>query len=606
MNPALILFGIQSVIRLGRVTNDALEQLTRDDEAIFPKIKEPELNREVYVNAFFNQTEYNHYVVGDAAPLAEYWSNQSVKPEKTAIDVLFTASVKITAEKDGDTNRTLASGAVFLVKQWNPGKGPISPWARVILTAGDIVLEYVSADPSILGLGGNGEKLIAAYAKNLSDILPDDGGFGPKENFAQRLTGVFLRAGLNTISRNPEWLISEEHLQELMSSSVKPLVKALPDTITEQLKWREVADAIMGPAASAVLQTVASHQTAFLGSDFKPDQALGAVTQSLFLEVAKDGLKDQFTREGLIGLYKAALNVAAEKPQLFLEGEEPKVDFARDLFSNFADVFRKAPPPFDGEVVVALAGASLEAVGNNIHQFVNDTDPWGQTAADMVQSLTVKFKDALDTNKKLNSVFSKEQLIEVSRILLSRMAETPQMVLGSGNKAWEGLLTVVTAAMKEDKNLLLTGDDWIQIVKTATDEAAANPARLFQLNPNDPEDILAAKLIGVVLKSAGEILKTPDLKGKTVLFGKTLREAIIVVLRATSGNPQDAQKTLTQIEDLVKELNVLVSQNHNRFGSKEWLRLFRVLLGALLDGKSIPELTEESANDILQGGGNEA
>jgi len=603
MNPALILFGIQSVIRLGRVSNDALEQWARDDEAIFPEIKEPDLNREVFVNAFFNQTEYNHYVAGDAALLAEYWDDSAVKPEKTAIDALFTASVKITAENDGNINRTLAPGAVFLVKQWRPGKGPISPWARIILTAGDIAFEYVSADPSILGLGGNGEKLIAAYAKNLSDILPDDGDFGNKENFAERLTGVFLRAGLNTISRNPEWLVSEEHLQELISLSVKPLVEALPDTITEQLKWREVADAVMGPAAAAALQTVARHQTAFLGSDFKPDKALGTLTQALFLEAAKDGLKDQFIREGLIGLYKAALDVAAEKPQLFLEGEGPKVGFARDVFSKFAGVFKDSPPPFDGEVVGALASASLEAVGNNVHRFVNDTDPWDQTAADMVQSLTVKFKGALDTNKKLDSVFSKGQLIELGSILLSRMAATPRMVLGSRTEAWEGLLTAVAAAMKEDKNLLLKGDDWIQIVETAADEAAANPARLFQLNPNDPEDILAAKLISVVLKSAGEFLKAPDLKGNTVLFGKTLKEAIIIVLRATSGNPQGAQKALTQIEELVKELNLFVAQNHNRFGSKDWLRLFRVLLGALLEGKGVPELTEESASDILQGGG---
>jgi len=602
MNPALILFGIQSVIRLGRVTNDALEQWARDDEAIFPDIKLPKLNRENYVNAFFNQPDYKDYVEGNSAHFAEYWSDQRVKPEKSAIDALFIASVKITTEKESDTNLTLTPGAVFLVKQWHPGKGPISPWARVILTAGDIALEYMAADPSILGLGGKGEKLVAAYAKNLSDLLPEDGDFGLKEKFAERLTGVFLRSGLNTISRNPEWLVSQEHLQELISSSVKPLVKVFPDTILEQLKWREVADTIMGPAAGAAMETVARHQTAFLGSDFKTDKALGAVTQSLFLEAAKDGLKDQFTRESLIGLYKAALNVAAKKPQLFLEGEGPKVDFAHDLFSKFAEVFKNSPPPFDGELVIALAGTSLEAVGNNVHRFVNDNDPWGQTAADMVQSVTEKFKDALNANKKLNSVISKEQLIELGRILLSRMAETPQMVLGFGNQTWQGLLSAVAAAMKEDKNLLLTGEDWIQIVKTAADEAATNPARLFQLNPDDPNYLLAAELISVVLKSAGEILKVPDLKDKTVLFGKTLREAIIVVLRVTSGNPQDAQKALTQIENLVKEINILVARNHNRFGSKEWLRLFRVLLGALLEGKSVPELTEESANDLLKGG----
>ena len=110
MNPALIIFGIQSVIRVGRVTNDALEQWARDDEAIFPEINIPDLDREVYVNGFFTQTEYGQYVEGDAAPFAEYWSDSAVIPKKAAIDALFTASVKIRAEKGGDTHRTLAPG----------------------------------------------------------------------------------------------------------------------------------------------------------------------------------------------------------------------------------------------------------------------------------------------------------------------------------------------------------------------------------------------------------------------------------------------------------------------------------------------------------------
>ena len=603
MNPALISFGIQSVIRLGRVTNDALEQWARDGEAIFPEIRKPTFNREVFINGFFNKSKNKHFVVGDTAPYAEYWDHPKVIPEKSAIDALFTAAIKISAEKGDDLNRGWAPGGAILIKQWDPARGPISPWARIILAAGDIALEYVSANPSILGGDGNGENLIAAYAKNLSDILPDDGDFGAKENFAQRLTGAFLRAGFNTISRNPEWLVSEEHLQELISSSVAPLVEALPDSITEQLKWREIADAIMGPMAKAALQTVAKHQTAFLGDNFDPDKALGAVTRALFLEAAKDGLKDQFTREGLLGLYSAALGVAAERPQLFLgDGQHPEDELARELFSNFAGVLRDSPPPFDGEVGIALASAALGTVGNNIHRFADDTDLWAQTAAEMVRSLITKFKSALDTNENIKSVFSKSQLIELGRILLSHVAETPSMILGSGNEAWEGVLTAVAAAMKADTKLLLSGNDWLEIVKAAAEEVAANPARLFRLNPADPENVLAAKLISVILKSAAAIIETPDLQGKTVLFGKTLREAIIIVLRATSGNPQAVQEHLDKIEKLIKKLNEFVAQNHLQYGNKEWLRLFRILFSALLDGKDIVDLTEETANELLKGG----
>jgi hypothetical protein len=176
------------------------------------------------------------------------------------------------------------------------------------------------------------------------------------------------------------------------------------------------------------------------------------------------------------------------------------------------------------------------------------------------------------------------------------------MILGSKNEAWEGVLTAVAAAMKADTKLLLSGDDWLEIAKVVAEEAAANPARLFRLNLGDPDDVQAAKLISTILKSAGAIIKTPDLQGKTVCFGKTLRETIIIVLRTTSGNSQAAEEHLDKIEKLIKKLNEFVAQNHLKYGNKEWLRLFRILLSALLDGKDMADLTVETANELLQGG----
>ena len=57
MNTALIIFGIRSVVRLGRVTNDALEQWARDDEILFPVIDAADFNRLVCVSSFFDRIE---------------------------------------------------------------------------------------------------------------------------------------------------------------------------------------------------------------------------------------------------------------------------------------------------------------------------------------------------------------------------------------------------------------------------------------------------------------------------------------------------------------------------------------------------------------------
>ena len=602
MNPALIIFGIQSVIRLGRVSNNALEQWARDGEAIFPEINKPDFNKLTFLSGFFNKPENKHYVVGPQSPYAEYWDNTAPKRDLTSQDALFTAATKIKAERGGDLSQTLAPAAAILVKQWDKKAGPVSPWAQIILTAGDIALDYVAANPSILGGNGNGEKLIAAYAKNLSELLPDDGQFGVKEGFVQRLTGVFLRAGLSTVNNNPQWVVSESHVTELINATVTPLLAVMPGDVTTQLIWQDVADTLMGPAASAALQTVAKHQTAFLGSDFAPDKAVGAVTRALFLNAAEDGLKDQFTKEGLLGLYTAALGVAAEQPKLFLgDGSKPEDQFAREMFTSLLGVLKTSPPPFDGEVGIALAGTALEVVGANAHRFAGASSPWEQAAADMVQSLTGHLSDALNTNGNIKNVFSKTQLTEFGRIVLTRVAETPRMVLSSKNEAWDGVIVAVASAMKADEKLLLTGDDWLQIASVAAAEAAANPGRLFKLDPNKPNNVLAGELLTVVLKAASKILLEPELSTRNVLYGNTLREAIIVILRSTSGNPQAVQERLSQIEELITKLNEFIASNQSHYGNKEWLRLFRILLSGVLEGQATPVLDLEQANELLKG-----
>jgi hypothetical protein len=605
MDPALILFGIQAVIRLGKIGKDASEQYVRDAEALFPGIRKPAFDRATFVTTFFLDDKYTHFVKGADAPYQEFWSSHGVKNDLNSIDTIFAAAVRIKSEEGIDLNKWLADSQVIagatLVQQWDPNKpAPLSPFARVILAAGDIALEYVSINPGLLGAGGNGQKLIGAFAKNLSDLLPDDGNFGDNHKFGERLLGVFLRAGLETINSHPGWVVSEAHMQKLISASVEPIVNTLPASITEQIKYREVTDALIGPAASAAMQTLANHPDAFFGDDFRAETAIGALTQALLGQASKTGLNNQFTKEELLDLYKSALSVAAEKPHLFLKDNgDPQDHFAKDLIANFASALMHSPPPFNGSVGVQLAAAALEAVSANAQRFAGQKKPWEQTASDMVSKVTEELAKAFKENKGIENAFSKPQLIELGRIMLNHVGSTPEMVVGPED-ALAQLVGTVAQAMAKDDKLLLDSGDWLEIAEVAAQEAAANPARLFKVDPNDPNQTLAAQIIQVVLKSAGAILNQKDLKGRTVLFGKTLRDAIIIVLGATSGNPEAARKNLLSIESLIAGLNELVAKNSDQFGNKEWLYLFQVLLASVLEGRKLDELTVESAKELLK------
>jgi hypothetical protein len=489
-----------------------------------------------------------------------------------------------------------------LIKQWDPKKAPLSPFATIILAAGDIALEYVTANPNVMGASGNGEKLLGAFAVNLSDVLPDDGNFGTGYQFGERLLGAFLRAGLATISDNPEWIVSEKHVQELMSASVKPVIKSLPEDITEQFKYRMVTEALIGPAASTAMQTLAKHPDVFLGGSFKPEKAIGALTQALFKQAAQTGLRDQFTKEGLINLYQSALEVAVQHPQLFLgDDEQPKDQLVRDLFMNFTTLLKDSPPPFDGSVGSRLAAAALETISSNAHRFAHAGEAWDKTAADLVAVLTEQLGKAFLQKSDLERIFSKDQLVELGRVFLTQVAATPEMITGH-REALSQMVGAITQAMVNDQNLLLNGKDWIEIAKVAAEEAAANPHRLFKLDMDDPTEALAARVIGVMLQSAEDIVNQPDSRSKTVLFGKTLREAIIIGLRATAGKPAAVAQRLQEIEVLVRTLSEFVAGNAGNFGNKEWLNLFQMLLARVLLDQELPQLTVDSVNDLLAGG----
>lgn len=601
MNTSLILFGVQSVLRLGNATRQALEQSARDQVVIFPALQNAQFNTERFVNGYFNTPGNRRYVSGSMARYAEYWDGDAVRIDPTAIDALYTAAVELEASRGRDVGRFHTGAAAVLVMQWDPSKAPLSPWARVILTAGDIALDYIGTNPGIVG-GGSGARLISAYAGSLAALLPDDGEYGNREDFAERLFGVFLRAGLDTLSENPEWVVSEDHLQELIRNTLTPVASAFPDSLADQLRWREVGDTIMGPATSALLNTVASNPAAFLGSDFSTEKAAGALTQALLKQAAETGITQQFSREGLLALYSAALNVAAERPQLFLGTDDrPEDELARDLLAGFANVLQGSPPPFDGDVGIQLAEAALNAVSDNLHGFIDDDNPWENAAADMVKSFVDSMSGALSENRSLGTVFSRAQLVDLGRVLLTHISDSPSMVLGSDNQALQAVLAAVTTAMAADDDLLLNGDEWIQIAAVAASEAAANPVRLFNLDPNNPGDVLAGRVMSMVVKSAIAARRADG--GKSVLFGATLARTLMMVLEAVSGRAQDIGDNLPAFETLLADLNGFVAANSGRFGSDEWLELMASLLPLVLDGKDLPPFTVVAMTAILRGEG---
>lgn len=621
MDPLIVVTAVRAAIRIGRTAADAFEQYAQERPMLIPDAKRLNIDDPVAeIRKVADEFEEFKELLDSDPELKKLWKNRKPTRLPDAEETVFAVAMRYRGRCGGSsghlgaqTGEEIAGG--IMVGQWAEGKGPVSPWTRVVVALADVALEYVGSNPEILGIGGNGEKLISAVAAGIAEAIPDDdtrAGLGPRHRFAERLAALALSSGLSTMSQKPELVFSEEHLQVLLRNTLPPLINALPTgSVSEQVEWRRLTDALVGPAIGAALGTLAESPAAFLGKSFAAEKAAGVMVTGL-LKAAKDlEVKERFSKEALLSLFQAATKVAAENPALVLgdlldrelldPDDRSKVEaVAVNLFRSIATTLKDRGEPFGDGLGVAVAVAAIEGLKASGPALFDEDDPWGKVSGQVTGQILDGFAEALgDGGKALkDTVFSKDRLVDLARVLVAQVAATPHMLI-SGDEELKRIAAAVANAMAKDDKLLLTADDWIKIAGVAAQEAAINPGRLFGLNDKSINGTIAADIIGRLLKAAGDDLVRDGRTVGPVMIGETLREAIIVTLRGIGGNVEQAFERRSDLESLATTLNDVAAKHGLTLGGKEWLRLFRALLPAVLAKGEIPALEESKIAALL-------
>jgi hypothetical protein len=275
---------------------------------------------------------------------------------------------------------------------------------------------------------------------------------------------------------------------------------------------------------------------------------------------------------------------------------------AAALFSKVAETLQNASPPFNTDLGIDLVVAALDILRTNLPGFLDPQQPWEAMAATAAQQVIQGLADGFKTRdlRGLHQLLSQRQLTQLGRIFLIQVSKTPQMVVGNRFEL-QAIVQGFAEAMAGDTPLLLTADDWLQLAEVAAAEAVANPGRLFKLAPNSPGDALGTGLINGLLTVAATELQAGGRDAGGVLFGGTLREAIMIALHAASGNAQSVLQNQQALQQLAQDLSNLVRREPGRFGSQEWLMLYRRLLPKAL-GEGPIALTEPFIAQLLAGG----
>ena len=613
MDPRLLIFGIQATLRAAQAGADLYGEHARDRKVFLPNLELPEGSRPEQLLKFLKE---NSQLALTNPELSDIWDDEhkeltTVKPDliDAAYTIMLQHKAKLQLIGDGkdenDARREaemLAAGR--MVEQWREDRKPPSAIIRMALTLTDIGLEFVASDPSILGLGSRGEKLIVAFAQNMSALIPDDTDtFGSRTNFADRVLGIFLRSGLGTLSSNASIVFKDEDIAKLLKGVTKPIVEALPESIGDQFHYRNLVDALAGPSAETAFRLLAENTEAYLGKDFADDKALGAVTSALFEEIKATthvgSIVDMFSEQGLIRLYQAGLGVAVERPGLFIGDDgAAKTQLFRDLLSGAAGALR-AHPGFKGPFGASLTAMVVEVVGQNAPALLklNPEEPWEKVAEAVIKQVAHGLADTLNDwdgdglpRGALKS-FSKIQLLELGRVILAQVVQSPGM-LGIERTEVQAIFAGMAEAMVADDNLLLSADEWIQIAAVAARKAASNPGRLFGLSADDQKGALAVTVIKAVLGVAGETWTAAGRADSPLLFGETLQAALEMVIQALAGNVTAVTSKPIVVDQFLHNLLKTASDNPEKFGSEGLLKVFRILISDVLAKGTVPKDSE--------------
>ena len=598
MTPELVLFAIKSLVRVGQQADKALVEYAADQAAVFPDAMAYELrDQQTALTNLLRQPRYAFlrtqppfggglWVTIEGGKIDRLkWDALDPAKQQAAFDTAAAAAANDIAGLAilvlEDVQRAPASDekgiGLALVNQWKKGSEPIAPIGRVVLAIAEVALQYVAIDPSIVGVrGGRGEKILKSFATAIATPVTkglNADQLGAASQIFDDMMTALAGAAFEAFKANIGEIISDQKLATLVGNVLDPVVTAVKaGDAPFQRRMQTVLDALLGPAAAAAMKAVAEHPEAFFGPDFDKSKAAGALVSALLVEAARDSdVRKVFSKDGLISergliaLLSAVLDVAARKPEFFINiDNDKKATLAKDVIAAVASAIKTevaqlpTTKSFDPRQLAGrLAAAAIEAAGRHTDAIVgNSGKKWHEAATDLVKKVLGDLAAALndpDQGKALQKLFSEDQLVELGRIVMQGIAATPGM-LGVRDADVRVVIAALATAMAADKRSLLGPDAWLDLARAMVKEIAARPSTIAG---SDKRLQAVVEALGkVIAGDTNATLTAPDvtavarallteLAGNPALFAGLRSEMMVVVQAIARAMALDVNRLLS-------------------------------------------------------------
>ncbi|MEQ8654256.1 MAG: hypothetical protein RIC87_17445 [Kiloniellales bacterium] len=632
MSPTMIILAVKGIIRLGNAGIAAYEQAVVDREIRVFHSRLGEVDLIDRAIAVLSMPEHaDRLLTGD---LAHYWKGSEIlggRPVDAAAELaLIEAAEEIwdgwmlgMEPVKGERLLTPAgSASVSVLRQWAKDEGPPSPAVRMALAMGEVALELVSAKPDLFADTKGGQQMLNAFANSLSSLLPDpDDPQDWDDALARKTLTIVFRAGLEAVAEHPDAVTDEAHLQALTGRVAQSFRKGLTEDPENLFTWLHLRDNLLGPAAKASFDSFLEHPDAFFGEAFAAEGAMGAVSQAFFKQLAKEDLEAAFSKQSLIALYRSLVSAVAERPDLLLgDGQTPAAQAAEDqaaeeMLAGILEVLKQAGPPFDRRLAAQLFEAAASTLPRQLPIIVGVVPGWGLVIRNALAAVIEGVQRGRDPNglAELDEIFDDRQALAFAKLVFREIARTPGLVLPDGSSPeLRTMVAAVTRSLSQADRNLLSAEAWLEVAEVAFEEAARNPARLFDSLLEEPDAQLGVQVVRKLLSVAKDALVDGDRSGGQVLFGETLKEAIIVSLKAVAADTTKGAELLpAAVGALAMRLNTMISKPESRagvavvgkqIGARQWLWLFRALVADVVAAGKMPPLSDAQLLAMLQKG----
>jgi hypothetical protein len=597
--PELVVFAIRAAMRIGRAAQLELENYIRNRALTMPLILTIDIDPIEQLQAAIQD---QGLVDDEFSAIFQRYQDAATDHNRQAAELEIYAFA-LDKGLVTDTEQAIEEQGLITIRQWSQDAEKGMPLARIGLAMVEVALDYIATNPGIFGVGSNGERFVRAMAGAIDEILPDSDSpdnlnLTPEQLFGERSLAIFMHTGLSTLQAHIAATVEEEHLRDIAVSVLQPLVANFRDQKIERRKLNDFRDLLLGPMAQEAINAVVRHQRQFLGSRFSKNKDLGAVTEAILKTVAKeDGIHRVMEREVWVRVYGAILDVAIERPELFVKENSAKAsDFGQNLVQIVALRLKEMTPPFNEAVAATIAADAISVLSRHTVILFDQDSPWEMVAGDAIGSVlasissgmqeglekeTLKNGTVLDGEAILKRVFSEDQVASLVHIITDQVAKTPDMLLDRNTRdEVKALVAGIARAISDSNRSLLSSEDWLAVAGVVTQEAAKNPGRLFKIiaedgSPVNPEKEFAVRLIKKLLNAAATDLRARGRSKGSVLFGETLRIAIEETIVTAAGNVEAAANNEEALINLVDRINKLQGVKATGFGRNEWLHIFR-------------------------------